>query len=264
MRTRARAFDEAALGAERDVLELRAAQQAYVAAGQGEQFWTSKVAAAIAAASRRAHHAPRPGHLARGPVGRRQRGERPPGFRADGSPGARLRPRRSEAARLGPDLRRQPRDHGRDGGIARTGRSAELQAGDASSARSAGSRPSPAAWRPPWRSSLSRSSCLDATRRKPRRNHVTRAHPRDCFSAPLTTNDIEARARRDAGRAASTPGRGGPALPALDFGSVASLCSDLGARGRHAGAARHPRAHGCECSMRRESCCGLPTRMAAS
>ena len=37
------------LGAGRDVLELRAAQQAYVAAGQGEQFWTSKVDAAIAA-----------------------------------------------------------------------------------------------------------------------------------------------------------------------------------------------------------------------
>jgi hypothetical protein len=47
--TAARAFDEAAFGAERDVLELRAAQEAYVAAGQGEQFWTSKVAAAIGA-----------------------------------------------------------------------------------------------------------------------------------------------------------------------------------------------------------------------
>jgi hypothetical protein len=45
----ARAFDEAAIGAERDVLELRAAQQAYVAAGQGEQFWMSTAAAAIAA-----------------------------------------------------------------------------------------------------------------------------------------------------------------------------------------------------------------------
>jgi hypothetical protein len=45
-RTAARAFDGAALGARRDVLELRAAQQAYVAAGQGEDFWTSKVTAA--------------------------------------------------------------------------------------------------------------------------------------------------------------------------------------------------------------------------
>ena len=45
----ARAFGEAAIGAGRDVLELRAAQQAYVAAGQGEQFWMSKVAAAIGA-----------------------------------------------------------------------------------------------------------------------------------------------------------------------------------------------------------------------
>jgi hypothetical protein len=45
----ARALDEAAIRAERDVLELRAAQEAYVAAGQGEQFWMSKVAAAIAA-----------------------------------------------------------------------------------------------------------------------------------------------------------------------------------------------------------------------
>ena len=44
-----RAFDEAALGAERDVLELRAAQQAYVAAGQGEPFWTSRASASIAA-----------------------------------------------------------------------------------------------------------------------------------------------------------------------------------------------------------------------
>ena len=47
--TAKRSFDEAVLGAGRDVLELRAAQQAYVAAGQGEQFWTSKVDAAIAA-----------------------------------------------------------------------------------------------------------------------------------------------------------------------------------------------------------------------
>jgi hypothetical protein len=47
--TARRSFDEAVLGAGRDVLELRAAQQAYVAAGQGEQFWTSKVDAAIAA-----------------------------------------------------------------------------------------------------------------------------------------------------------------------------------------------------------------------
>jgi hypothetical protein len=47
--TAVRAFDEAALGAERDVLELRAAQQAYVAAGQGEPFWMSKVAGSIAA-----------------------------------------------------------------------------------------------------------------------------------------------------------------------------------------------------------------------
>jgi hypothetical protein len=42
-----RGFGEAAYGAERDVLELRAAQQAYVAAGQGEDFWTSKVSGAI-------------------------------------------------------------------------------------------------------------------------------------------------------------------------------------------------------------------------
>jgi hypothetical protein len=46
--TAVRAFDEAALGAERDVLELRSAQQAYVAAGQGEPFWISKAAGSIA------------------------------------------------------------------------------------------------------------------------------------------------------------------------------------------------------------------------
>ncbi len=45
----ARGFDEAALGAERNVLELRSAQQAYVAAGQGEAYWTSKVQTEIAA-----------------------------------------------------------------------------------------------------------------------------------------------------------------------------------------------------------------------
>lgn len=42
------AFDASAVGAERDVLELRAAQQGYVAAGQGDQFWASKVDAALA------------------------------------------------------------------------------------------------------------------------------------------------------------------------------------------------------------------------
>ena len=39
----ARAFDSAALTAEREALNLRADQQAYVAAGQGDRFWTSKV-----------------------------------------------------------------------------------------------------------------------------------------------------------------------------------------------------------------------------
>jgi CHASE3 domain sensor protein len=45
----ARAFDAAALSVERTVFDLRAAQQAYVAAGQGNEFWISKVAAATAA-----------------------------------------------------------------------------------------------------------------------------------------------------------------------------------------------------------------------
>ncbi len=43
-----RSFDDRAGAAARDVLELRAAQQAYVAAGQGDQFWVSKVTAGIA------------------------------------------------------------------------------------------------------------------------------------------------------------------------------------------------------------------------
>ena len=45
----ARAFETAALAVERTVLDLRAAQQAYVAAGQGNEFWISKVAAATVA-----------------------------------------------------------------------------------------------------------------------------------------------------------------------------------------------------------------------
>jgi hypothetical protein len=44
-----RAFDSAARTAAREVLELRAAQQAYVAAGQGEPFWIQKTAALTAA-----------------------------------------------------------------------------------------------------------------------------------------------------------------------------------------------------------------------
>lgn len=44
-----RTFDAAALAAARDVLELRAAQQAYVAAGQGEAFWIEKTGALTAA-----------------------------------------------------------------------------------------------------------------------------------------------------------------------------------------------------------------------
>ncbi len=42
------AFDRLAMSAERDALELRAAQQGYVAAGQGDQFWASKVDAIVA------------------------------------------------------------------------------------------------------------------------------------------------------------------------------------------------------------------------
>ena len=45
----ARTFETAALAVERTVLDLRAAQQAYVAAGQGDEFWISKVAAATVA-----------------------------------------------------------------------------------------------------------------------------------------------------------------------------------------------------------------------
>lgn len=44
----ARSFDDRAGVAARDALELRAAQQAYVAAGQGERFWASKVTAGTA------------------------------------------------------------------------------------------------------------------------------------------------------------------------------------------------------------------------
>jgi len=42
-----RAFDQSALEAERGVLELRSAQQAYVAAGQGAQLWITKAAETI-------------------------------------------------------------------------------------------------------------------------------------------------------------------------------------------------------------------------
>ena len=45
----ARAFDQRAVAAGRDVVDLRASQQAYVASGQGEQFWVDKVGAGITA-----------------------------------------------------------------------------------------------------------------------------------------------------------------------------------------------------------------------
>ena len=48
-----RAFDRAALEAERAVLEMRSAQGAYVAAGQGAQVWITKVAACLDAAKGR-------------------------------------------------------------------------------------------------------------------------------------------------------------------------------------------------------------------
>jgi len=41
------AFSTAARGAARGTLELRAAQQAYVATGQADDFWASKVAATL-------------------------------------------------------------------------------------------------------------------------------------------------------------------------------------------------------------------------
>ena len=43
-----RAFDSQAIAVARSVLDLRAAQQAYVAAGQGDDFWAAKVTAAVA------------------------------------------------------------------------------------------------------------------------------------------------------------------------------------------------------------------------
>jgi hypothetical protein len=45
----ARQFEHAAFAVEQNVLDLRAAQQAYVAAGQGDEFWISKAAAAAVA-----------------------------------------------------------------------------------------------------------------------------------------------------------------------------------------------------------------------
>lgn len=45
----ARTFDLQAIAATRTVLDLRAAQQAYVAAGQGDQFWADKVTATLGA-----------------------------------------------------------------------------------------------------------------------------------------------------------------------------------------------------------------------
>ena len=49
----ARAFDQAGAELERTVLDLRAAQQAYVAAGQGMDFWIPKVSESTAALKRR-------------------------------------------------------------------------------------------------------------------------------------------------------------------------------------------------------------------
>lgn len=43
-----RSFDDRAGTAAHDVLDIRAAQQAYVAAGQGEEFWASKVTTGVA------------------------------------------------------------------------------------------------------------------------------------------------------------------------------------------------------------------------
>ena len=48
----ARAFDQTAVAIERTVRDLSAAQQAYVAAGQGIDFWIAKVSASTAAVKR--------------------------------------------------------------------------------------------------------------------------------------------------------------------------------------------------------------------
>src|ERR1044072_865259 len=49
----ARAFDQTAIDLETAVLELRAGQQAYVAVGQGLNFWVGKVAESTATVKRR-------------------------------------------------------------------------------------------------------------------------------------------------------------------------------------------------------------------
>lgn len=43
-----RSYEQRAIAAARDIVDLRGAQQGYVAAGQGEQFWVQKVAAGLA------------------------------------------------------------------------------------------------------------------------------------------------------------------------------------------------------------------------
>src|SRR6476660_4426124 len=49
----ARAFDQTAIDLDRSVSDLRAAQEAYVAAGQGADFWIEKAAQSLAAMKRR-------------------------------------------------------------------------------------------------------------------------------------------------------------------------------------------------------------------
>ena len=116
------AFDASAVSTERDILALRGAQQGYVAAGQGDQFWASKVDGSIATHSRDAERVARPVYGRIGPGLDRLRLQRPPGFRADGSARPRLRAKRPEAARLRSDFLQRLRID--DGGGLRSRRGA--------------------------------------------------------------------------------------------------------------------------------------------
>ena len=107
----ARTFDDRARTAEAQVLDLRAAEQAYVATGQGPDFWFTRAAAALEALREQHHGPPRDRIFARERLLVRRRADDTPRFRSDGRPRAPLHKKPSAGGRIGPHFLERGRSH---------------------------------------------------------------------------------------------------------------------------------------------------------
>ena len=114
-------FNDKARLAARGILDLRSAQQAYVATGQGPDFWAARVTSTLTSLQRQPRR-PARCRAVDGRARQHRRGQRiGAGLLADGRPRPQLRPDQPEPACLRHDLFERRRADRRSRGVTRQG-----------------------------------------------------------------------------------------------------------------------------------------------